>query len=149
MIRIKNDYQPMITFKDYKETAMKLSVIAATLLGFAVLSAQPAQAQDEQRYEHFKGQPAKTLDQAMFNLANFNAKLAQLMADGELTAEDMATVHQLSYTLENALQKLDEEVDTLQEVLEEVHIASETLDYDTVKKQGRIYLETSAKIVKK
>ncbi|MGQ4275754.1 DUF6746 family protein [Pseudidiomarina sp. E22-M8] len=129
---------------------MKLQfIVATTLLGLATMTTTVAQADEDQRYEHFKGQPAKTLDQALFNLASFNEKMTELMADGELTAEDMATVHQLSYTLENALQKLDEEVDTLQEVLEEVHIASETMDYDTVKKQGKIYLETSAKIVKK
>ncbi len=128
---------------------MKLHLLAASVLGFALTATTPALADDDDRYQHFKGQPAKTLDQALFNLANFNAKLAELMKDGELTPEDMATVHQLSYTLENALQKLDEEVDTLQDVLEEVHLASESMDYDTVKEQAKVYLETSAKIVKK
>ncbi|MFC7160177.1 DUF6746 family protein [Pseudidiomarina halophila] len=106
-------------------------------------------AEQDERYEHYKGQPAKTLDQALFNLANYNEKMAELIKDGELSAEDMANIHQLSYTLENALQKLDKEVDTLQEVLEEVHLASETMDYETVKNQGKVYLDTSAKIVKK
>lgn len=104
---------------------------------------------DDERYQHFSGQPSKTLEQALFNLANYNAKMADIMAKDELTPSDMATIHQLSYTLENALQKLDDEVDTLQEVLEEVHLASESLDYDTVKKKGKLYLDTTAKIVKK
>ncbi|WP_411358302.1 DUF6746 family protein [Pseudidiomarina salilacus] len=117
---------------------------AATLLSFATTSF----ADDQERYEHFSGQPAKNLDQALFNLKNFNAKMAEIMAKDELTPQDMATIHQLSYTLENALQRLDEEVDTMQEVLEEVHLASESMDYETVQKQGKVYLESTGKIVK-
>lgn len=124
-------------------------LFATLLTGLTLTVATSASAQDsEQRYEHFKGQPAKTLDQALFNLKNFNAKMAEIMASGELTPEKMAQIHQLSYTLENALQKLDEEVDTMQEVLEQVHLASETLDYETVKKQGKVYLDSTAKIIK-
>ncbi len=130
---------------------MKLSIAALTLTTLLTSAAGlgVAQADEDQRYEHFKGQPAKNLDQALFNLANFNAKLEDIMAKDELTPNDMATIHQLSYTLENALQRLDEEVDTMQEVLEEVHLASESMDYETVQKQGKVYLESTAKIVKK
>lgn len=129
---------------------MKLTlIVATTLLSLSAITTTAVQADEDERYEHYEGESAKTLEQAMSNLATFNAKLAELMTDGELSAEDMANIHQLSYTLENALQKLDKEVDTLQEVLEEVHIASETMDYETVKNQGKLYLETSAKIVKK
>ena len=130
---------------------MKLSIAALTLTTLLTSAAGlgVAQADEDQRYEHFKGQPAKNLDQALFNLANFNAKLEDIMAKDELTPNDMATIHQLSYTLENALQRLDEEVDTMQEVLEEVHLASESMDYETVQKQGKVYLESTGKIVKK
>lgn len=128
---------------------MKRILATIGLATFITVAVQPAQAQDEQRYEHFKGQPAKNLDQALFNIANFNAKLEEIMAKGELSPNDMATIHQLSYTLENALQRLDEEVDTMQEVLEEVHLASESMDYETVKKQGKVYLEATGKLVKK
>lgn len=128
---------------------MKRILATLGLATFIYVAVQPAQAEDEQRYEHFKGQPAKNLDQALFNLANFNAKLEEIMAKGELSPNDMATIHQLSYTLENALQRLDEEVDTMQEVLEEVHLASESMDYETVKKQGKVYLEATGKLVKK
>lgn len=128
---------------------MKRILATLGLATFITVAVQPAQAQDEQRYEHFKGQPAKNLDQALFNLANFNAKLEEIMAKGELSPNDMATIHQLSYTLENALQRLDEEVDTMQEVLEEVHLASESMDYETVKEQGKVYLEATGKLVKK
>ncbi|WP_258240427.1 DUF6746 family protein [Pseudidiomarina homiensis] len=128
---------------------MKLKLTVLALTAAIGLHAPTLQADEEQRYEHFKGQPAKNLDQALFNLANFNAKLEQIMAKDELTANDMATIHQLSYTLENALQRLDEEVDTMQEVLEEVHLASESMDFETVQKQGKVYLESTGKIVKK
>ncbi|RUO62243.1 DUF6746 family protein [Pseudidiomarina insulisalsae] len=128
---------------------MKLKASLFALATVFLVQAPVVQADEDQRYEHFKGQPAKNLDQALFNLANFNAKLAEILAKDELSPSDMATIHQLSYTLENALQRLDEEVDELQVVLEEVHLASESMDYDTVKNQGKTYLDTTAKIVKK
>ena len=121
-----------------------LTLGAAALLSFSSASF----ADDDQRYQHFSGQPSKNLDQALFNLKNFNAKLAEIMAKDELTPQDMATIHQLSYTLENALQRLDEEVDVMQDVLEEVHLASESMDYETVQTQGKVYLESTGKIVK-
>lgn len=129
---------------------MKLKLTVLALTAVIGLHAPTLQAEEEQqRYSHFKGQPAKNLDQALFNLANFNAKLAEIMAKDEFSPNDMATIHQLSYTLENALQRLDEEVDTMQEVLEEVHLASESMDFETVQKQGKVYLESTGKIVKK
>ncbi|CUA82502.1 DUF6746 family protein [Pseudidiomarina woesei] len=123
----------------------KLSVISAALA--LVLVAAPSYASDDKRPDHFKGKKSETLQQALDNMREYNKKLEELM-HGELTPQKMAEIHQLTYTLEEALQKLDDEVDDLQEVLEEVHLGSEHMDFGKVKSNGRKYLENSGKIVK-
>src|SRR5690606_34715424 len=121
-----------------------LSMISAALI--VALAATPVFA-DDKRPDHFKGEPSETLEQALENLSVYNKKLAAVMS-GELTPQKMAEIHQLTYTLEVALQKLEDEVDDLQDVLEEVHKASEHMDFEKVTSNGKKYLETSGKIVK-
>ena len=119
---------------------LKLTTAAAALV-FAL----PTFADDT--YEHFNGEPAKTLEQAVANFSEYNTRLEKMLA-GELTPQTMNEVHQLTYTLENALGKLDSELADIAERLEKVHKASEHADPDTVKKQGMVYLDKSRTIVK-
>lgn len=122
------------------KTTLQIAAAAAALL-FAAL----AFADDD--YEHCKGEPSKTLEQAVANLSEYNNRLEKVLA-GELTPEAMNEVHQLTYTLENALGKMDDELEDIAERLELVHKASERADPDTVKKEGAVYLEKSRTIVK-
>jgi hypothetical protein len=92
------------------------------------------------RVEHFKGLPAETLEQAVENFSVYNGRLQEVLDKGTLTAEDLATVHELTYTLENALAKIDTELTTLAETLEEVHLASEAADIGRVETAGQAYL---------
>lgn len=117
----------------------------AALLVASLLLAAPALAE---RPEHFQGKPAKSLVEALANLAEYNQKLHALLARDQLSAEDLQAVHQLTYTLENALERLDDEVDRLEDLLEEVHLASERLDAATVKKQGAAFLWHSAPLTR-
>jgi len=114
-----------------------------TAVAASFLIAVPAFASDT---DHFKGEPSHTLEQAVTNLSKYNKKLEKVLA-GDLTPEAMNEVHQLTYTLENALQKLDDEIDELEETLEKVHKASERADADTVRSAGKQYLTNSRKIV--
>lgn len=100
-----------------------------------------------ERLAHFKGVPSTSLEEAVTHLADYNQRLADTLAQ-ELTSERMAEVHMLSYTLENALKKIDEELQQIAATLEEVHIASETADPQTVKAQGARYLEAARTLVK-
>jgi len=65
-----------------------------------------------------------------------------------LIPEDLHRVHELTYTLEDALEKLGNEQARLAELLEEVHVASEHADGDTVKASGRAYLRGSAPLTR-
>jgi vacuolar-type H+-ATPase subunit I/STV1 len=121
---------------------LPLSLILSVVFSAGVM------ASDDKRPEHFKGEPSENLQQAVANLSAYNQKLAAIIDKSELSLEDMAEIHQLTYTLENALQRMDKELDNIAETLEEVHIGSEHAAFDKVKKQGQEYLEKSSLLVK-
>ena len=102
---------------------------------------------DEQRPDHFKGKKAANLTEAIELFRSNNQKLQQLM-QGELNAEAMVEIHQLTYTLENALEKIHSETTELKAVLEDVHLGSENMDFAKVKQQAKRYLDTATTLVK-
>lgn len=105
-----------------------------------------ALASDDDRVDHFEGEPSRTLEEALQNFSRANARLAEIIAQENPDAQAVFEVHQLTYTLENALEKIRDEMEELAEVLEEVHLASERNDGQTVSVRGKDYLETARKI---
>jgi hypothetical protein len=57
-------------------------------------------------------------------------------------------VHMLTYTLENALKRIQADLDETAALLEEVHVASETNKPEVVQAQGQVYLEGVRALVK-
>lgn len=102
---------------------------------------------DDDRPSHFKGVASPDLQTAVAHLAEYNNRLEELLK-GELTAADMMQVHELTYTLEQALERIDDELDDLADTLEEVHLASENMQRDELKKIAPVYLDTARIIVK-
>ena len=118
------------------------------LLLSAAFFAQPALA-DDARPDHYRGEASETLEQAVKNFSEYNGKLeAVLAAEGKMDLEQMDAIHQLTYTLENALEKIRKDLDGLAETLEQVHVASEHADEETVRKAGAEYLKVSRTLVK-
>lgn len=115
----------------------KLIFIALVLLSLSALS-------QAEKVDHFEGVPSPTLEAALANLTEFNVELEVLLKKDSLSPEDHHKIHELTYTLENAIQKLGSEQQRLAEILEEVHLASETADSKTVKGSGHAYLEGTA-----
>lgn len=111
-----------------------------SLLLLPLLAALTFPALAEDRAAHFAGKPADTLQQAVSNFSEGNQELRQLL-NGELSNEDLGKIHMLSYTLENALGKLNEEMQVLSVLLEQVHLASETGKTQVVKGSGKAYME--------
>lgn len=111
----------------------------------AGLMTTPALA-DEDRPDHFSGKPADTMAEAIANAREANQELAELL-DGELSDADLAEIHQLSYTMENALGRIHEEVYQLEGTLEEVHLGSEAFDRGRVRANGEAYLEGMAPLL--
>lgn len=100
-----------------------------------------------ERPDHYRGEAAETLPEAVSNFSEYNEKLSALIEKDELTAAELHEVHELTYTLENALAKIQSELGGLAETLEEVHIASEKSNAATVKSKGSEYLKTSHQLV--
>ncbi|MDR5899918.1 hypothetical protein QC823_13060 [Halomonas vilamensis] len=83
----------------------------------------------------------------MTNFSEGNAQLAEILSSDTLSNEQMGEIHMLTYTIENALQKIDAEVDAMAVALEEVHLGSETLDQERVSTHGADYLDTAQTLV--
>ena len=117
------------------------------LIGFGILAlGTPLSAGD--RPEHHEGKPAPTLEIALANMVEYNAKLEALIKKNRLSPEDIYQIHELSYTLENALETIGREQARLAELLEELHVASERNDQRTIKRSGRAYLEGTAPFIR-
>lgn len=112
--------------------------LAVTMVFAATATASAAEG--ERQYQHFQPQPSETLSQAIMNLNKYNAEL-QALVNGDLTANDMAKVHELTYTLEVALAKVNKELAMAANALEAVHLGSESMNQARVKSFGEAYLE--------
>lgn len=88
--------------------------------------------------DHYAGKPAENLEQAVKNFNQYNKRLEKA-----LQTEDMDAIHQLTYTLENALARMDSELEQMAIDLEEVHIGSEDADSKRVNKHAERYLDSA------
>lgn len=111
----------------------------AGIMSLAIVfgGATAAQASDP---EHFEGRPSETVTEAVENLNTYTNELVAL-TEADLGPAEMARVHEVTYTLENALARIDEEYDTIAVALEAVHQASERADADTVRAETGAYAE--------
>lgn len=95
---------------------------------------------------HFEGKNFETLNDAINAFHQYNQRLERLVEQPELSDQDMSQIHELTYTLENALEKMQVELEVLAETLEEVHLASEANDAARVKKFSLPYLAGSEQL---
>lgn len=119
---------------------MRTNVLSGLIVVTALLFTSGLAASD---VDHYSGKEAKNLEQAVTNLREYNQRLADLLAKDELSNDDLAKVHRLSYTLENALARIDEDLDTMAADLEAVHLASERGETDTVRERGGPFVENT------
>ena len=112
--------------------------IAAVFLSLTLLGGT---ADAEQRVDHFKGKPSATLEQAVANFSSENDRLRVLLSKKELSPQDLIAIHELTYTLEVALAKINTEMSALSNSLENLHQASERLDETGARTHGDTYLK--------
>ena len=126
----------------------KAKFFPALMAGCLMIFAGMALASDDDdRVDHFKGKSAETVAEALENFREANHRLADIIAMDNPDTQAVFEVHQLTYTLENALEKIRDELEDVADVLEEVHLASERNDGETVKKRGAVYLESAQQIL--
>lgn len=118
-----------------------LGLIAAVLLTLG------AQASAEERIAHHQVKPAETLDQAVDNFAAYNSRLAAILRKKTLDADDIVAIHEITYTLENALARINADLSTLADTLEALHLATEKADLDATLQHGTAYLDTARKVI--
>ena len=97
--------------------------------------------------DHYAPKKSETLAEAVANFAEYNGLLAEVLAKDELTGADMERVHELTYTLEVALAKINEHFSDLPVTLESLHLASEARNAAKVRGVGEVYLETADTVV--
>ncbi|MCW8829110.1 MAG: hypothetical protein OQK94_08650 [Gammaproteobacteria bacterium] len=117
------------------------------LLALVLSLALPLSVQAE-RPDHFKGKQSHTLEEALENLASYNKKLDEVLTK-EDSLENIATIHQLTYTLESALEVIDTEAADIAAKLEELHLASERNDTTVVRQKATAYLDKSNELIRK
>ena len=122
--------------------------LTAAILSLGLFAAGPVLANGDdhdhdhgdEQVQHYKAEPAPNLKVAVQNLRDYNQKLEEHL-DQEMTVENLEKIHQLSYTLENALQRMDKDLKSIASVLEGMHLASESRNEDKVKGNAETYLE--------
>ncbi|GAA4406706.1 DUF6746 family protein [Quisquiliibacterium transsilvanicum] len=124
----------------------KTAAIAAVAAALAFVPAAQASGSGGD-VRHFKGKPSATLPDAVRNLSESNARLERLLK-GPVDDVAIAEIHQLTYTMENGLEKLRKELDTLAETLEHLHKASEKMEREKVLRHGADYLSVSRQVIK-
>ena len=118
---------------------MKRTLRTAAAAVVALCAALPLAA--EEGVSHYEPEPSETLAQAVENFVTYNRKMAEVIARDPLSVDDMEAVHELTYTLEIALAKINEELGALPVVLEEVHLSSEGDNPARLKAVAEVYLE--------
>jgi hypothetical protein len=94
----------------------------------------------DQKVDHYAAEESADLAEAMAKFSEFNKRMAAIVAMPSLSRDDIENVHQLTYTLEDALGKIIEEATELAELLESVHLASESSNVERLKARAASYL---------
>jgi len=115
--------------------------IKLMLTATAIMLGGLTQADAEEGMSHYAAHPSETLAEAVENFVTYNDKVQDVLAREDLSVADMEEIHQLTYTLEIALAKINDELGALPEALEEVHLASERDDPARLRALAKRYLE--------
>ncbi len=91
------------------------------------------------RPAHFQAETINSEAEARVVLEKGNQQLVSLIT-AELTATSMTAIHELTYTLENALKLIPAATPELKAALEEVHLGSELMDKQRVTENATRYL---------
>ena|GEM_PF-3454059 len=129
--------------KDIKNTVMGL-----TLVGMSVLFTSGLTHADD-TVKHFSGKAAGSLEQAFVNLKEHNAVLEDIVVKESLSALDSHTVHETTYTLEKALEKMKSELEATQASLELLHKASEKNATGDIQALAKTYLQEVKRFTQK
>jgi len=107
------------------------------IIGMLILNQQVFASE----HKHFKGEQAATLSEAMSLLSEKNKQLAQMVSKDTLALKEVGEIHQMTYSMENALKKIKSELKSIEALLEEVHQASEHNEPKKIIDHSKQYLD--------
>lgn len=126
-----------------KLSPTSLAILPALAICLATATASLA----SDRVQHYEAKSAATLEEAVAHFAEYNAELASVLERKTLEAADLEAVHEITYTLENALERMRQDMAELADTLEALHLASEDHDEAATREQGAAYLASARTLV--
>lgn len=123
------------------KTLLATCLVALLALGVAHAEEEPVDDRLVEQLEEAQGQPIESLQQAVDALELRNDLLDVLLRKDQLTERDLAIIQQLTETIENALAKVDEELDVMRDHVQEVHAGAEGQEQERIREHGREYLD--------
>ena len=115
-------------------------VIAAVAVIGGLATYSIVQSNGNSRIEHYAGEQIETAEQAFNALETNNGKIAKILKSDSLTDSQLEEIHEISYTLESAIDKLISEkagnkktLKSVDEAIQAVHYASENHEEESVR----------------
>jgi len=124
-----------------------MKTFVALVLSTLVVVAVSGPAISDEKVQHYEAKPAETLEQAVENFSEYNKRLSKVLQKKSLTTSDLEKIHELTYTLEVALAKINEELSGLPATLETLHLASEKHNEAQARGVGKVYMEIATTVV--
>lgn len=118
-----------------------MNLLSKSLFAIIVALSSTAYASE---VRHYKGQDVNTVEEAIAVLQEYNPKLQALLESEELKPQDMGKIHEMTYSMENALKILEGSLKITQRNLEELHLSSERMETEKAKIYGQLYLDDAA-----
>jgi hypothetical protein len=101
----------------------------------------------DEKYNHFPSIESTDFKTAFCNIERYNEKMITITNKPVLTSLDMLKIHELTYTLENAINFIKVSLENVSQNLEDVHKASERLDQKTIHASGEKYLKATKRLL--
>ncbi|WP_034491444.1 DUF6746 family protein [Afifella pfennigii] len=121
---------------------MRFGTTLAAGAVFALLATASSIAAED-KVEHYAAVPSETIEEAVDNFVEYNAKVRDVLSRDPLAVADMEEIHEYTYTIELALAKINEEFGALAATLETLHLASEAYNEEEVRGVAEVYFETA------
>lgn len=112
-------------------------LLVAAMLGLT------GQGHAEESVDHYAADAPGSFAEAVEQFTRHNAKISEILERKPLTVADMEEIHEITYTLEVALARINADMAALPSALEDVHLASEGDDPDRLRALSGVYLDTA------
>ena len=115
-----------------------ITLIACAMRSTGALAEEP---------QHFGGKKFSDITTALSTFHEYNERLERKL-EGDLKPIDLHEIHELTYTIEDALAYITNSLYKVAEDLESVHVATEYANPEKVATHGALYLKAANQIIR-